>query len=81
MIPMRDGVKFYTVLILPRRRAASPRSCSTAPLIRRKGDLRSGFGPLPENILSPLSAELVRAGYIVAYQDVRGKYGSEGDMS
>jgi putative CocE/NonD family hydrolase len=38
-----------------------------------------GFGPLPENILSPLSSELVRAGYIVAVEDVRGKYKSEGD--
>src|SRR5207245_2301388 len=29
--------------------------------------------------LSPLSAELVRAGYIVAVEDVRGKYKSEGE--
>ena len=38
-----------------------------------------GFGPIPENILSVAYAELVRAGYIVAVQDVRGKYKSEGD--
>ena len=40
---------------------------------------RGNFGPWPENILSPLNAELVRAGYIVAVEDVRGKYKSEGD--
>jgi putative CocE/NonD family hydrolase len=34
---------------------------------------------MPENILSPAYAELVRAGYIVAVEDVRGKYKSEGD--
>ena len=45
-------------------------------------DLATGNGnrgPAPENILSPLNAELVRAGYIVAIEDVRGKYRSEGD--
>jgi putative CocE/NonD family hydrolase len=36
-------------------------------------------GPQPETILSPLDAELVRAGYILAIQDLRGKFRSEGD--
>src|SRR5258708_19703687 len=34
---------------------------------------------LPENRLSALSAEMVRSGYIVEVEDVRGKYKSEGD--
>jgi putative CocE/NonD family hydrolase len=50
------------------------------PYSADKATARGGnFGPWPENILSPLAAELVRAGYIVAVQDVRGKYKSEGD--
>ena len=54
-IPMRDGAKLYAVLIIPRMRASS-RSCSTARLIRRtRRPRRGGFGPLPENILSPLT--------------------------
>jgi len=40
---------------------------------------RGSFGIMPENILSPAYAELVRAGYIVAVEDVRGKYKSDGD--
>jgi len=49
------------------------------PYSADKSTERGGFGPLPENILSPLNAELVRAGYIVAVEDVRGKYKSDGD--
>ena len=49
------------------------------PYSADKATSRGSFGSLPENILSPLYAELVRAGYIVAVEDVRGKYKSEGD--
>jgi putative CocE/NonD family hydrolase len=49
------------------------------PYSADKGTSRGTFGPLPEQILSPLSSELVRAGYIVAFEDVRGKYKSGGD--
>jgi putative CocE/NonD family hydrolase len=82
MIPMRDGVKLYTVLIIPHGAAATgskyPIMLDRTPYSAEKSTSRS-FGPLPENILSPAYAELVRAGYIVAVQDVRGKYKSEGE--
>ena len=82
MIAMRDGVKLYTVLIIPRGYAATagkmPIMLDRTPYSADKSTGR-GFGPLPENILSPAYAELVRAGYIVAVQDVRGKYKSEGE--
>ena len=78
MIPMRDGVKLYTVLIIPKGVARAPIMLDRTPYSADKATGR-GFGPLPENILSVLSSELVRAGYIVAFQDVRGKYKSEGD--
>jgi len=78
-IPMRDGVKMYAVLIIPRQAGKFPIMLDRTPYSADKGTSHGTFGPLPENILSPLSAELVRAGYIVAFEDVRGKYGSAGD--
>jgi len=79
MIPMRDGARLYTVLILPRGVARAPILLDRTPYSADKATTRGSSGPLPENILSPAYAELVRAGYIVAIQDVRGKYRSEGD--
>jgi putative CocE/NonD family hydrolase len=82
MIPMRDGVKLYTVLIIPRGPAAAggkyPIMLDRTPYSADEATSRTP-GPLPENILGTLQAELVRNGYIVAFQDVRGKYKSEGD--
>jgi putative CocE/NonD family hydrolase len=83
MIPMRDGAKLYAVLIIPKGATAGaakfPIMLDRTPYSADKATSRGNFGPLPENILSTLSAELVRAGYIVAVEDVRGKYKSEGD--
>ena len=78
MIPMRDGVKLYTILIIPKGGSRFPIMLDRTPYSAEKGTGR-GFGPQPENILSAAYAELVRAGYIVALQDVRGKYKSEGE--
>ena len=78
-IPMRDGAKLYAVLIIPRSVGKYPIMLDRTPYSADKATARGGFGPWPENILSPLYAELVRAGYIVAVEDVRGKYKSEGD--
>ena len=81
-IPMRDGASLYAVLIIPRGGGTGgkhPIMLDRTPYSADKATERGGFGPWPENILSPLNAELVRAGYIVAVEDVRGKYKSEGD--
>jgi putative CocE/NonD family hydrolase len=78
MIPMRDGVQLHTVLIIPKGAKKAPIVLNRTPYSAAR-ETQLGFGPWPENILSPLYAELVRAGYIVAVQDVRGKYGSQGD--
>ena len=80
MIPMRDGVKLYAVLIVPKGVTKAPIMLDRTPYSADKATSRNGqFGPWPENILSALDAELVRAGYIVAVEDVRGKYKSEGE--
>jgi predicted acyl esterase len=82
-IPMRDGVKLYAVLIIPKGASAAagkfPIMLDRTPYSADEATKRGTFGPWPENVLSPLYAELVRAGYIVAVEDVRGKYKSEGD--
>jgi uncharacterized protein len=77
MIPMRDGVKLYTVIVVPKGAKDRPilltRTCYNAA----KRAERSKSGRMIEAL--PLSDEgFVAAGYIRVYQDVRGKYGSEG---
>jgi len=79
MIPMRDGAKLYAVLIMPRGHGPFPIMLDRTPYSADEATSRGSFGTMPENILSPAYAELVRAGYIVAVEDVRGKYKSEGD--
>ena len=49
------------------------------PYSADKATSRGSFGPLPRRSSPRFRAELVRAGYIVAFEDVRGKYRSEGD--
>ena len=77
MIPMRDGTKLYTVIVIPRGAHDLPivltRTCYNAAARAA----RSKSGKMIEAL--PMSDEIfVEAGYIRVYQDVRGKYGSEG---
>src|SRR6195952_6039846 len=77
MVPMRDGLKLYTVIVVPKGAKAAPilmtRTCYNAAA-------RATRSASPRMIEAlPLSDEgFVEAGYIRVYQDVRGKYGSEG---
>lgn len=78
MIPMRDGKKLYTVITFPKGVTNAPIVLTRTPY-NAKGRAKRMDSP---NILStlPLADEMfVRDGYIRVYQDVRGKYGSEGD--
>src|SRR6185369_847796 len=77
MVPMRDGAKLYTVIVVPKGAKNAPilltRTCYNA--VKRAE--RSKSGRMIEAL--PLSDEVfVESGYIRVYQDVRGKYGSEG---
>ena len=77
MVPMRDGTKLYTVIVVPKGAKDAPilltRTCYNAA----DRAARSKSGRMIEAL--PLSDEVfVAAGYIRVYQDVRGKYGSEG---
>jgi uncharacterized protein len=67
MVPMRDGVRLFTVILSPRQ-ATSPQ-----PLLMDR---------TPYGVAGPISltryAELAADGYIFVFQDIRGRYRSEG---
>jgi uncharacterized protein len=77
MVPMRDGVKLYTVIVVPKGAKGAPILLTRTPYNAVERAARSKSGRMIEAL--PLSDEgFVEAGYIRVYQDVRGKYGSEG---
>src|ERR1700728_5382197 len=77
MIPMRDGVKLYTVIVIPKGATHAPILLTRTPYNAKERAARSESPHMLDEL--PLSDEVfVRAGYIRVYQDVRGKYGSEG---
>ncbi|HEX4973724.1 MAG TPA: CocE/NonD family hydrolase, partial [Steroidobacteraceae bacterium] len=78
MIPMRDGVKLHTLIFVPNGAKDAPILMNRTPYdaVGRstRGDSTALLGTLPLN-----DEFYAKAGYIRVYQDVRGKYGSEGD--
>ncbi len=77
MIPMRDGVTLCTVIWIPKGAHDAPmlltRTCYDAAHRTGTADAYRLIDALPFS-----DRDFVRAGYIRVYQDVRGKYGSEG---
>ncbi len=75
MIPMRDGVRLYTQVYVPRDTSEQyPILLSRTPYgVGSYGsdEFRNQLGP---------SAGFAREGYIFVYQDVRGKFRSEGEF-
>lgn len=78
MIPMRDGVKLYTVIVIPKGAHDAPIVLTRTPYnAAARAERTKGATKMID--LLPLSDEdFVKNGYIRVYQDVRGKYGSEG---
>ncbi len=76
-IPMRDRVKLHTVLLIPKGLRDAPILLDRTPYDANSA-IKDGASPDPEQLVSNANAELVRAGYILAFQDVRGKHGSDG---
>ncbi len=78
MVPMRDGTKLYTVIVVPKGAANAPIVLTRTPYNAKARANRSDSASMLNTL--PLADEIfVKAGYIRVYQDVRGKYGSEGD--
>jgi putative CocE/NonD family hydrolase len=77
MIPMRDGVKLFTVIWVPKGAHDAPMVLTRTPY-----DAAHHVGtPDASHLIDALALaeqNFVKAGYIRIYQDVRGKYGSEG---
>ena len=70
-VPMRDGVKLHTIVYVPRD-AAGP-----LPIIFA----RTPYGiAAAGRVLSSSYAELAADGYAFAFQDIRGRFGSEGQF-
>jgi putative CocE/NonD family hydrolase len=78
MIPMRDGVKLHTVIVVPKGARNAPILLTRTPY---NASARAERNASPHMVAAlPLFDELFAAdGYIRVYQDVRGKYGSEGE--
>jgi hypothetical protein len=78
MVPMRDGVKLYTVIVIPKGAHDAPMILTRTPYNAKKRAQRMDSAHMLD-ILPQGDEAFVRAGYIRVFQDVRGKYGSEGD--
>ena len=76
MIPMRDGVKLFTIVYSPKNQA------ERYPfMIHRTPYGSPPYGPEAyRGSLGP-SIDFVREGFIFVYQDVRGKFRSEGEFT
>jgi putative CocE/NonD family hydrolase len=78
MIPMRDGVRLHTVIVVPKGASHAPILLTRTPYNASKRTERNQS----PHLLAALSQgdEVFAAdGYIRVFQDIRGKYGSEGD--
>ncbi len=81
MIPMRDGVKLHTVIIVPRGASRAPILLTRTPYNAAELTAHAESSQL-ESILQGYDNAadvVVQGGYIRVMQDVRGKHGSEGD--
>src|SRR5580658_6671936 len=79
MIPMRDGVKLYTVIVMKKGTAGGPLLLSRTPYDAKKSTERIN-SPSLLDILPAMDAEFVADHYIRVYQDIRGIHHSEGQF-
>src|SRR5262245_3369497 len=78
MVGMRDGVKLFTVILVPRGAKRLPIILTRTPYNASKRAERAVSNRLAATL--PVSDDQFSDGsFIRVYQDVRGKYGSEGD--
>jgi predicted acyl esterase len=81
MIPMRDGVKLHTVILVPKGAKNEPILLTRTPYDATDlttHEHSSHLGPSLHGYDNVLEV-ILEGGYIRVVQDVRGKYGSEGD--
>ena len=81
MIPMRDGVKLHTIILIPKRARQAPILLTRTPYNAAEltGHAHSAhLGPILQGY-DNVADLIVEGGYIRVVQDIRGKHGSEGD--
>jgi putative CocE/NonD family hydrolase len=81
MIPMRDGVKLHTVILVPKGARNAPLLLTRTPYDANGLTTHANSSDLGSAIFGYDNATdvIVEGGYIRVVQDIRGKYGSEGD--
>jgi putative CocE/NonD family hydrolase len=81
MIPMRDGVKLYTVILVPKGAEHAPILITRTPYSAKELTSHAASAHLGPILYGYDNATdvILEGGYIRVIQDIRGKYGSEGD--
>ncbi|MEP6743459.1 MAG: CocE/NonD family hydrolase, partial [bacterium] len=81
MIPMRDGVKLHTVILVPKGVKSAPILLTRTPYNATVLTTRINSSHLGPSLYGYDNATdvIVEGGYIRVVQDIRGKYGSEGE--
>jgi putative CocE/NonD family hydrolase len=83
-VPMRDGVKLHTTVYAPKRADSSGGAGEKLPILLLRTPYGTGpYGDEYRRYLgpSPHSHEFEEEGFIFVFQDVRGKYKSEGSFT
>lgn len=78
MIPMRDGVELHTVIVVPKGAQHAPMLLTRTPY-DASGRASRMASPHMRDLLPQGDEVFVDGGYIRVFQDIRGKYGSQGD--
>jgi len=81
MIPMRDGVRLHTVIVIPKGAKSAPILLTRTPYnatSQVSHAASSHLGPILNGYDNAVDV-ILEGGYIRVVQDIRGKYGSEGD--
>ena len=79
MVPMRDGVKLHVVIVIPNSSHDAPMILDRTPYNASRLTGGGSSSTHAEMGVRQGYAALMQAGYILVAEDVRGKYGSEGD--
>jgi putative CocE/NonD family hydrolase len=72
MIPMRDGVKLFTVIFTPETQTEA------LPILIERSPY--GIKSRDSNLVNRTRPELVKDGYVFVFQDIRGRHESEGEF-
>jgi hypothetical protein len=78
MIPMRDGVKLKTFILIPKGAQGAPMLMTRTPYHSAERVMNFNSPHLAAAV-PQMDDTAVAAGYIIVFQDVRGKYGSQGN--